>query len=79
MFALNQLLNIAEYYNKQHPKKDYHLYCIALEKDFGYTTGQYDLDYKVCGLDALFNSEDDAEAVANNPNFREILDTIYKD
>lgn len=78
LLALNQLLNIAEYYNRLHPKKDYHLYCIALETDFGYTTGQYDLDYKVCGLNALFNNEDDAQAVIDNPDFREILDTIYK-
>ena len=27
---------------------------------------------------AFFNSEEDAQAVIDNPNFREILDTIYK-
>ena len=78
LLALNKLLNIAEYYNRLSPKIDYHLYCIALETDFGYITGQYDLDYKICGLNALFNNEDDAQAVIDNPNFREILDTIYK-
>ena len=28
---------------------------------------------------AIFNRIEDAQAVIDNPNFREILDTIYKD
>lgn len=28
---------------------------------------------------ALFNRKEDAQEVIDNPNFREILDTIYKD
>lgn len=31
------------------------------------------------GIKAIFNSREDIKAVINNPNFREILDTIYKD
>ena len=31
-----------------------------------------------CGIRAIFNRTDDAQAVIDNPNFREILDTIYK-
>ena len=30
------------------------------------------------GLIPLFNSKEDAEAVIDNPNFKEILDLIYK-
>lgn len=30
------------------------------------------------GVVALFNKREDAQAVIDNPNFREILDTIYK-
>lgn len=31
------------------------------------------------GIIPLFNRKEDAQAVIDNPNFREILDTIYKD
>ena len=31
------------------------------------------------GFIPLFNNEKDAEAVIGNPNFREILDMVYKD
>ena len=30
------------------------------------------------GIKAYFNREEDAQAVIDNPNFREILNTIYK-
>ena len=33
----------------------------------------------VYGIKAIFNRKEDAQAVIDNPNFREILDTIYKD
>ena len=42
--------------------------------------------YQICGLsskvifgvEVCFNNKEDAQAVIDNPNFREILDTIYK-
>lgn len=79
LLALNQLLNIAEYYNKQHPKQSDYPYCITFEEEYGYKEGGYDLSYPLYGLVALFNKAEDAQAVIGNPNFREILDTIYKD
>ncbi len=78
VLALNQLLNIAEYYNKQNPKQGDHPYCITLDEVHEYQEGAYDLSYTSFGLVALFNRKEDAQAVINNPNFREILDTIYK-
>lgn len=30
------------------------------------------------GISVIFNSKFDAQAVIDNPNFKEILDTIYK-
>lgn len=78
ILALNQLLNIAEYYNTLHPT------CIT------HTTIDYDginniyypsgasINY-LRGIKAIFNNREDAQAVIGNPNFREILDTIYKD
>ena len=78
LLALNQLLNIAEYYNKQNPKQGENPYCITLDEVNEYQEGAYDLSYTSFGLVALFNRKEDAKAVINNPNFREILDTIYK-
>ena len=77
LLALNQLLNIAEYYNKLHGNgvnsvikydKIKHAYVVT-EACTMYTYG----------IRAIFNRTDDAQAVIDNPNFREILDTIYKD
>lgn len=78
LLALNQLLNIAEYYNNLHPKQGNYPYCITFEESCGYSKGIYDLNYPLYGLVALFNQAEDAQAVIDNPNFREILDTIYK-
>lgn len=77
LLALNQLLNIAEYYNKLHPTTNYPVtigyntisnvyYIIGASTKF------------LQGIKAIFNSREDVKAVINNPNFREILDTIYK-
>lgn len=78
VLALNQLLNIAEYYNKLHPTRYIRPYCITFEEEYGYIVRQYDIADCLYGVVALFNSNDDAQAVIDNPNFRKILDTIYK-
>ena len=79
LLALNQILNIAEYYNKLHSTRYIRPYCITFEEEYGYIVRQYDIADCFYGVVALFNSNDDAQAVIDNPNFREILDTIYKD
>ena len=78
LLALNQLLNIAEYYNRLHPTTNYPI-------TIGYNTVS-NVYYIIGastkflqGIKAIFNSREDIKAVINNPNFREILDTIYKD
>ena len=80
ILALNQLLNIAEYYNSRNRiVKSSKMYIICYN---GFAD-----EYKVCvhisdfifGVEACFNNREDAQAVIDNPNFREILDTIYKD
>lgn len=77
LLALNKLLNIAEYYNRLHIKNVHH-YVIVYNKDMQtYTLCIGPLLY-IYGIEALFNTEEDAQAVIDNPNFREILDTIYK-
>lgn len=79
LLALNQLLNIAEYYNKLHPTRYIRPYCITFEEEYGYIVRKYDIADCLYGVIARFNSNDDAQSVIDNSNFREILDTIYKD
>lgn len=78
ILALNQLLNIAEYYNQLHIKEDYKQYYIVYHMTIGYKVYCYD-EGAVPGVVVTFNRKKDAQAIINNPNFREILDTIYKD
>lgn len=78
LLALNQLLNIAEYYNKLHTK---FVDCYVIKYDKVkqiYSTNKVLKLYKF-SIEAFFNKEEDAQAVIDNPNFREILDIIYKD
>ena len=78
LLALNQLLNIAECYNKLHPTRYIRPYCITFEEEYGYIVRQYDIADCLYGVVALFNSNEDAQAVIDNPNFRSILDTLCK-
>lgn len=80
ILALNQLLNIAEYYNKIYPTDESSChYSIILH----ISTCSYNVitinNLCRCTLEIIFNRKEDAQAVIDNPNFREILDTIYKD
>ena len=79
LLALNQLLNIAEYYNKKSPKEENYIYRINFEKSSSEYFVQEDIcPTIVCGLIPIFNNKEDAKAVIDNPNFKEILDLIYK-
>lgn len=78
ILALNQLLNIAEYYNQIHIKEDYKQYYIVYHITIGYKVYCYD-EGAIPGIIVTFNKREDAQAVIDNPNFRDILDTIYKD
>lgn len=79
LMALNQLLNIAEYYNKKNPKKEKKIYCINFDKrNLEYFIQDYTSSIVVRGLIPIFNNKEDAKAVIDNPNFKEILDLIYK-
>ena len=78
LLALNQLLNIAEYYNKMHPDNTNPCVIVYCKQTKTYNATFTDNIY-MYGIRAFFNSEMDAEAVISNPNFRKVLDTIYKD
>ena len=77
LLALNQLLNIAEYYNKLHGNGVNSVIKYDKIKQTYVVTEAFAM--YTCGIRAIFNRTDDAQAVIDNPNFREILDTIYKD
>lgn len=79
LLALNQLLNIAEYYNKKNPKEEKKIHCINFDKrNLEYFVQNYTSSIVVRGLIPIFNNKEDAKAVINNPNFKEILDLVYK-
>ena len=78
LLALNQLLNIAKYYNKKHSDNTNPCTIVYCNQTKKYNPTFTDNVYTY-GVRAFFNSEEDAQAVIDNPNFQEILDTIYKD
>ena len=78
LVALSKLMNIAKYYNKDWKpdwnNSDKSKYYIR------YNTGTYavDCNYTYNYGNIFFKNKKDAQAVINNPNFRNILDAIYK-
>lgn len=79
ILALNQLLNIAEYYNRNTAELNVRYRICYDSTNYYYKVVPYAFYNFTYSLEALFNNEEDALAVIDNPNFREILDTIYKD
>ena len=82
--AIATLLDIANYYNKDWKpdfnNKTTHKYVIQYNGIENKHT-HYSVDYDVClnRCCVYFKNQEDAQAVIDNPNFRDILDTIYKD
>lgn len=79
LLALNQLLNIAEYYNRNTAELNARYRICYDSTNYYYKVVPYAFYNFTYSLEARFNNEEDAQAVIDNPNFREILDTIYKD
>ena len=78
LVALSKLMNIAKYYNGDW-KPDWnnqneYKYSII------YNKGIYKVDYGWMTIfsNIYFKNKKDAQAVIDNPNFRDILDIIYK-
>ena len=80
LVALSKLMNIARYYNKDW-KPDWYSYTSKFSISFNHTSRKYIVDSSDCRTsgNALFKRSEDAQAVIDNPNFRDILDAIYKD
>ena len=77
LVALSKLMNIAKYYNKDWKPNcgDYKYHITYNNED-----NTYLLDYNsIYTLDIIyFKTRKDAQAVIDNPNFRDILDAVYK-
>ena len=78
--ALIKLMNIAKYYNNDWQpnwsNSKENKYCIK----FDYHKDRFYVDYNnsIGAGDVFFKNSEDARAVINNPNFKSILNTIYK-
>ena len=84
IFAIATLMDIANYYNKgwkpDFNNKSTYKYIIQYEGiENKYT--HYSVDYDICvnRCCVYFKNQEDAQSVIDNPNFRDILDAIYKD
>lgn len=77
LIALSKLMNIARYYNKDwKPNCGEYKYHITYNNE----DNTYLLDYNSIYTLAIiyFKNRKDAQAVIDNPNFRDILDAVYK-
>ena len=78
ILAISQLMNIAKYYNKDWEPNwsdpSVYKYFIICAGDI------YKVDYNCKSIynNIYFKNKKDAQAVIDNPNFRNILDAIYK-
>lgn len=77
ILALNQLLNIAEYYNTLHALNISNNTILYDFVNQTYVTASVSTTYSR-GIEVIFNRKEDAQEVIDNPNFREILDLVYK-
>lgn len=81
ILAANQLANIACYYNNYKGVEDIQKgYMILYNKEQDcYEVENIDNSYyTIAAADIIFMNFADAQAVIDNPNFREILDTLCK-
>lgn len=78
LLALNQLINIAYYYNdKRYMRIGYYIGYDKLDDKYFVENLDNDFTQKA-EMTALFINAKDAQAVIDNPNFRSILDTLCK-
>ena len=80
LVALSKLMNIAKYYNgdwkPNWSNSKENKFCIK----FDYHKDRLYVDYNnsIGAGDVFFKNSEDARTVINNPNFRDILDKVYK-
>lgn len=78
ILAISQLMNIAKYYNEDWEpdwnNQDEYKYSIVYSRD----TYKVDYSWRTIFSSIYFKNKKDAQAVIDNPNFRSILDAVYK-
>lgn len=78
IIAISQLMNIAKYYNEDWEpdwnNQDEYKYSIVYNRD----TYKVDYSWMTIFSSIYFKNKKDAQAVIDNPNFRDILDAVYK-
>lgn len=78
LLAISKLMDIAKYYNGDWEpdwnNQDEYKYSIVYNRDI------YKVDYNWMTIfsSIYFKNKKDAQSVIENPNFRDILDTVYK-
>lgn len=78
LLALNQLMNIAYYYNdKQYMRVGYYIGYDKLEERY-FVNNSNNNFAQAAEITAIFINAEDAQAVIDNPNFRSILDTLCR-
>lgn len=80
LLAISGLMNIAKYYNKDW-KPDWNKQSeVKYSIYYSYGNNRYQISASTCIKcnEIFFRLSSDAQAVIDNPNFRPILDTIYK-
>ena len=75
LLAMNQLLNVAEYYNRKREKAPSGYIIFRGREDKLFVAGRTQ-DSMIAQV-PFFYSKEDAECVINNPNFKELLDLVY--
>lgn len=85
LIALSNLMDIARYFNgnwEYHNNGDNCGYMIAYDKtkttDDGYQVVHINSDTDMYFGNIMFKNEADAQYIIDNPNFREVLDNIFK-
>lgn len=78
ILAISQLMNIAKYYNEDWEpdwnNQDEYKYYITYNRD----TYEVDYNWRTICSNIYFKNKEDAQSVIDNPNFRAILNAIYK-
>lgn len=80
LYAINRLMCIAKFYNGDWKPNWKNPDSLKFSIWYDTLREKYDIEY--CGgsvrNDVYFKNKNDAQAVIDNPNFREILDAIFK-
>ena len=78
LLALNQLMNIAYYYNNHNYVERGYMINYNKKQECYEVISVSNAYYKFTAMDPVFKKTEDAQAVIDNPNFRSILDTLCK-